>query len=283
LFPLLVSAYSDTLPVVAWSSHRSSVLDGLPLTLTKSSSSSSIVQGIVFSDEICDHDVVVLVDQPGLHASDLRSLHPSSSLAKRLGAAPSSVQLAYTQFSPVSAVPFFDLAESISRRCSSRIINITPGRGDFHITSGFKHVVCLTMDSLHNNLGSRKAHMFEQESRLADELDILTSTFPKHLIVYSASYSENLLRRQVDPGSDLGATHVDAYTSPFAAPNSTLPEGGILKRYQLLTPALIMSLLVVFFVLIPVVVIGFEALSSIQSPLRAEPPKAFNARERKNQ
>jgi len=125
--------------------------------------------------------------------------------------------------------------------------------------------------------------MSEQESLLAKELDILTSTFSKHLVIYSSSHSPNFFRRQFDPQTDPAAIHADAYASPFAAPNTTLPKGGIFKRYQLLTPALIMSLLVVFFVLIPVVMLGINALSSIQSPLRAEPPKAFNARDKKNQ
>ena len=65
--------------------------------------------------------------------------------------------------------------------------------------------------------------------------------------------------------------------------NTTLPDGGILKRYQLLTPGLIMGLLAVFFVLVPVAMIGFRALASIQSPLRVEPPKGYSATEKKSQ
>lgn len=105
---------------------------------------------------------------------------------------------------------------------------------------------------------------------------MLTSTFPNHLVIYSSSSrTSKVLRRQaeLDP----------AYNSPFAAPNTTLTEGGILKRYQLLTPALITSLLVVFFVFIPIVMLGVNALNSIQSPIRTEAPKYFNAQERKDQ
>lgn len=65
--------------------------------------------------------------------------------------------------------------------------------------------------------------------------------------------------------------------------NSTLPEGGILKRYQLLTPGLITVLLIVFFILVPVVMVGMQALASIQTPIRVDLPKNFNSQERKNQ
>ncbi|TFY79182.1 hypothetical protein EWM64_g4834 [Hericium alpestre] len=60
-------------------------------------------------------------------------------------------------------------------------------------------------------------------------------------------------------------------------------EGGILKRYQLLTPALITALLIAFFVLVPIVFFGVSALASIQSPLRIEAPKGFSSQEKKNQ
>jgi hypothetical protein len=73
-----------------------------------------------------------------------------------------------------------------------------------------------------------------------------------------------------------------ALRSVFDA-SSNAPKTGILARYQLLTPGLIISLLVTFFVLLPIIFIGISALSSIQLPLRTEPPKAYNALEKKNQ
>lgn len=59
--------------------------------------------------------------------------------------------------------------------------------------------------------------------------------------------------------------------------------GGILKRYQLLTPGLILALLVVFFMLVPIIMLGVNVLASIQSPLRVEAPRSFNAKDKKNQ
>lgn len=65
--------------------------------------------------------------------------------------------------------------------------------------------------------------------------------------------------------------------------NTTLPKGGILKRYQLLTPALITGLLVAFFLLVPVLYMALQALASIQNPIRSDVGKTFNAQEKKNQ
>lgn len=148
------------------------------------------MQDIVFSDDICDHDAVIFVDQPGvrrqvplhyalltqpsqLHASDLRSLHPSSTLAKRLNTATSSVQSPYHRS---SGVPFLDYAQSVSDRCNSRLVEIASGgNGEYSMKSGAKHVVCMAMESMHHASGSRMAHMSEQGNTSRKAL-ILTLT-----------------------------------------------------------------------------------------------------------
>jgi hypothetical protein len=103
-------------------------------------------------------------------------------------------------------------------------------------------------------------------NRVSEDLEAITTLFPKFFIIYTGSLppSTNFKRQVINPG------------------NSTLAEGGILKRYQLLTPALITTLLVSFFVIVPVLMVGISALSSIQSPLRVESAKGFNARDKKN-
>jgi hypothetical protein len=100
------------------------------------------------------------------------------------------------------------------------------------------------------------------EARLASELEKIERDYPRHLVILAAS------RRQDDPAP---------------APSPSAPAGGILARYQLLTPALITGLLLAFFVLVPVVLFGVSALASIQSPLRVQAPKGYSADEKKNQ
>lgn len=103
------------------------------------------------------------------------------------------------------------------------------------------------------------------EARLATELEKIERAYPRHLVLLAGS------RRQ-DDGSPLPAP-----------PSRSSPTGGILARYQLLTPALITGLLLAFFILVPIVLFGVSALASIQSPLHVQPPKGYSADEKKNQ
>jgi hypothetical protein len=105
-------------------------------------------------------------------------------------------------------------------------------------------------------------------------MEKVTSSFPDHLIVYSSD-SSRLMRRQLGGAPDS--------SSLFSAPANAMTDGGILKRYQLLTPGLILTLIVVFFVFVPIIVLGVNALASIQSPIRAEAPRSFSAKDKKNQ
>jgi hypothetical protein len=100
------------------------------------------------------------------------------------------------------------------------------------------------------------------EARLSTELEKIERAYPRHLVILAGS------RRQDDD-------------SPPPSPSA--PTGGILARYQLLTPALITGLLLAFFVLVPIVLFAVSALASIQSPLRVQPPKGYSAEEKKNQ
>ena len=100
------------------------------------------------------------------------------------------------------------------------------------------------------------------------------SAFPDHLVIYSSD-SSHLVRRQLGEVSGSG--------SLFSAPSRAVAGDGLLKHYQLLTPGLILTLIMVFFVLVPVIMLGVNALASIQSPLRAEAPRSFSAKDKKSQ
>ena len=125
------------------------------------------------------------------------------------------------------------------------------------------------------------------ERLLAIELESLAAEFPDHLIIYTGSplFSAFSKRQAVEipdrPILDISSQPLTFSAS--AAANTTLPSGGILKRYQILTPGLITILLVVLFVFVPVLLVGMNALASIQNPVRTDVSKSFNAQERKNQ
>ena len=115
---------------------------------------------------------------------------------------------------------------------------------------------------------------------MASELEKITNSFSKHMVIYTGWNS--LLQSRQD-SEDVPALEFAAPASPVSQNRAAASDGGILKRYQLLTPGLIVSLLVVLFVLVPVVFLGITALASIQSPVRLDAPKGFNAAEKKNQ
>jgi hypothetical protein len=214
-------------------------------------------------DGLCEFDAVVLVDQPGLHASDLRSLSPASFVAMHLQDSPSTAQLPYVRFPP-QGNSLQDLANLVTQHCGARRLSFPVGAGPESLDSASgKHVLCLSMPAVTETAGARRRSVAEHEARLASELERIERAFPRHLVVLAGS------RRQDDSAPE-----------PAPAPS---PTGGILARYQLLTPALISGLLLTFFVLVPIVLFGVSALASIQSPLRVYVPKGYSADEKKNQ
>ena len=245
-----------------------------------------------------------------LHASDLRTLSPTAHITRRLSSSPSARQYPY-----LPAHPELDLtliAGRVSSKCGSRLLQYSPGHADVTLEEDAKHVVCLEMPHLKESGRARKeaisnhgwsfplstpriclllihwAIFVPVERLLGIELESLAAEFPNHLVIYIGSplFFPAFSKRQATDTPDRPI--LDMSSQPFAfsaaaAANTTLPLGGILKRYQILTPGLITILLVVFFIFMPVLFVGMKALASIQNPVRTDVSKSFNAQERKNQ
>ncbi|THU79991.1 hypothetical protein K435DRAFT_972340 [Dendrothele bispora CBS 962.96] len=271
----LALAFSNTAPFIAWSSHSSSVLDRLPSTVD-THHSVHLLETILLEEDVCEHEAIVLIDQPGLHASDLRNLPSSSHVARSLSSAPSSRQFAYVPLplpaTPVDASSISAVAEAVSEKCGSRLVNMMLGQGGVEFSKEEKSIIMLSMPELELD-GDRKGRVMEHDALLSTTLSSLP--FTNHLTIFTGSSGRlSLSKRQDAFGS--------ALTNSTAAPAKK--KSGILHNYQLLTPALITSFLVVLFLLLPVMYFGISALASIQNPIRLEvTPKGFNAAERKNQ
>ncbi|KAI0366226.1 hypothetical protein BV20DRAFT_1115443 [Pilatotrama ljubarskyi] len=277
LLPAAASAYSHTYPVLAWSSHHSKALSSPAVAQGDKADSHTIASALYTHDDICEHDAVVVVDHAGLHASDLRALEPSCHVAKALSSAPSSLKLPYVESRGHHANPFKGLADTLSSRCGSRSVSHAPDLGVLEIDAGKgKHVVSISLPALEDGEegASRKNSMAQHQSWLSGELSKIEAMFSNYLVIYSGSPASLLHSRQ----STTSSSTFDAAAAP-ADPSA----GGILKRYQLLTPGLILALLVALFVLLPIIFVGVSALASIQSPLSNDIPKGFNAEEKKNQ
>ncbi|KZT13179.1 uncharacterized protein LAESUDRAFT_719503 [Laetiporus sulphureus 93-53] len=273
LLPTAAHAFSNTYPIVAWSSYSSNTLDSA--SSSRSADSGVVLERILLNDDVCRNDAIVLIDQLGLHASDLRNLPSSSSLVESLNVAASTLELPYMP--QINSPPFSELASAVAERCAARLVSHEAGQTEVVHSGEGKHVVCIGMPSLDGVDGEqRKGMMVEHELQLSSSLASLAKSFPKHLVVYAGWHP---------------AVHTRQLPSPFSSTSSLLnstaafapPSGGILARYQLLTPGLILSLLIGFFVLVPTVMFGVSALAGIKSPLQGEPPKGFIASEKKNQ
>ncbi|KAF5349310.1 hypothetical protein D9758_011766 [Tetrapyrgos nigripes] len=282
--PLLLSlsplalAFSNTSPLVAWSSHSSSVLDRLPSTVADKHHSLQLLETILLNEDVCEHEAIVLIGQPGLHASDLRNLPSNSHVARSLSSAPSSRQYAYVPLPlPVDASSISAVAEAVSEKCGSRLVNMMLGQEGVAFSKDEKTIIILGMPELELD-GDRKGRVMEHDMVLSTTLSSLP--FTSHLTIFTgspASSSLSFSKRQEGSSLVLGS----ALTDPSV---SAAKKGGILHNYQLLTPALITTLLVVLFILLPVMYFGISALASIQNPIRLEAaPKGYNAAERKNQ
>ncbi|KIL67427.1 hypothetical protein M378DRAFT_159865 [Amanita muscaria Koide BX008] len=257
------SAYSGTYPVVALSSEPSSILESLPASFENSYSP---LHYIANDDDICSHNAVIIVEHPGVHASDLRSLAPSSSLARRFTDS-------FTRNYPyVPTDSYLDSASHLTpmaSQCGFRTITFTPG-AKVTFDLDYKHLVYLKMPLLSSSGGARRKLMNHHGEILSIELDNLASIFPDHIVIYTGIPSSSEITKRQESISH----------SPS---RMAVAQGGILKRYQLLTPGLISALLIVLFILLPVVLFGTSALASIKSPLKGDYAKGYNAREKKVQ
>ncbi|KAF5322568.1 hypothetical protein D9619_001113 [Psilocybe cf. subviscida] len=280
-------AYFNSSPLVAWSSSNSPAINALP---SSAPSSSALLDAILNADDVCYHDAVVIVSQPGLHASDLRTLSPHTHLSRTLASSPSSRQ--YPYLPEDNEVDLTALGERVATKCRSKLLQYSPGESDVTLEHGSKHVVCMAMPHLGQSARERKEAVHNHEATLAVELQAIAAAFPNHLVVFTGSpLGASFFKRQAPDVPDrptldlanLPASDFVPISHISSNANTTLPEGGILKRYQLLTPALITALLVAFFLLVPVLYMALNALASIQNPIRSDVGKTFNAQERKNQ
>ena len=185
-------------------------------------------------------------------------------------------------------------------------MKFTSGDGKAAFEHTASHVIHLTMPHITESGGLRKEAMLKHcayfaklasfslnsveitASLLGAEVSILMNTFPNHLFIFIGSplplHTPNFFKRQVPNNIDrpvLDLLTDETVSMTYA--NATLPVGGILKKYQLLTSELIVSLLVFLFIMLPIVFFGLEALASVQNPIRTDITKSSLSQERKNQ
>ncbi|KAG8935859.1 hypothetical protein FRC02_005858 [Tulasnella sp. 418] len=295
-------AFSDTTPFLAWSSVKSRSLDLAASSISPLLKSTSSLHEYFRHSDICEHQAVVVVLYSGLHASDLRNLSPSSHISTTSRSAPSSLYIPYTQATG------FELSRALAENCGSTIENV--GLRDNLAFNNYdsKYVFVVEPPEV-SGAGQRRRALVQDfgeqnnflalvpslsidsiaETHLSDRLKEIATRFPSHLVVLSGTSSSEIGERHIPDSisSIVGAPRLSSAKkryhsqSPRTTPNSG-KLGGVFKKYQLLTPGLITTLGITFFLVFPILYFVINALSSIKSPLRSEGGKQPSA-EKKNQ
>ncbi|THV04500.1 hypothetical protein K435DRAFT_850766 [Dendrothele bispora CBS 962.96] len=170
---LLALAFSNTSPFIAWSPYSSDVLGCLPLAITDTHSV-QLLEKLLLSDDACKHDAIVLVDQPGLHASDLRNLPSNSHIAQSLSSAPSSHQFAYVPLTlPTTSTDssLSVVARTASEKCGFQFVTTMPGQGGASF-SNEKSIIFVTLPELEPGI-ERKGKVAEHGEYHPENLDIV--------------------------------------------------------------------------------------------------------------
>ncbi|KAJ1308293.1 hypothetical protein OPQ81_004007 [Rhizoctonia solani] len=273
LFSGFANAFYDSVPFLAWSNRHSVVIDTLWEQNPTVPSHTQVLNSLMSTDELCSLDAVVVVGQPGLHTNKLASLSSNSHLKSRLKASPSKV---YVPYIPVSSVPETDaVARDVAALCGFAADEWTPGNS-YEVAS--KRVLYFDLPETTEKFWSSYDETLEQN------LDQIASQFNSYTVLLTGTSSSvsTLVTKRQQPNSLSRPNFVDQPHAVTTFANATIPTGGILARYQLLTPGLLTALIIVFGLLIPLLMIGINALASIQSPLRTETPKGPTL-EKKNQ
>ncbi|KDN34554.1 hypothetical protein RSAG8_12357, partial [Rhizoctonia solani AG-8 WAC10335] len=267
------NAFYDSVPFVGWSNNPSSAIDWLQREGPVVPSHAQVLSSLMSTDGLCSFDSVVVVGQPGLHANKLASLSGKSYLKTRLHEASSKF---YFPYLPVSSIPEADaVARDVAALCGFAADEWTLGTT---YKGSSKRVLYFDLPETTEKFWSSDDEILEQN------LEQITSQFGSYAVLLagtSSSVSTLVTKRQqANSLSRPNIANQPQTVTTYA--NATLPTGSILARYQLLTPGLIIALIITFGLLIPFLMIGINALASIQSPLRTESPKGPTL-EKKNQ
>jgi hypothetical protein len=149
-----------------------------------------------------------------LHASDLRTLSPSSFLPSLLKSSPSARSF---QYLTPSSPSLSQRAQAVSSLCASRLVSYTPGDTPSPLDVEHKHVVSLTLPELNGAGEERRSTMSAYEEQLGEELSKLTREFPNHLVIYAGVPTQELRARQasVSPLVEAAAAAKVRLVSPF--------------------------------------------------------------------
>ncbi|EJU06005.1 hypothetical protein DACRYDRAFT_102962 [Dacryopinax primogenitus] len=270
-------AFKNTVPLVAWSTEPSCQLSDLQTESAVTDWNKALQ--ILSASDICSHEGIILIQQRGLHASDLSLLPSSSQLSRRVRSSTSLFQAPRLKLS--ADLSFDALVANITQKCGHVLVDEWDSLHLGSLRPDTKYLFKMELPTIRGASADRRTKMQECESLLSDRLESLASLFPARLVLLAGGPAPPLSfsRRDVeDVNTHPPAPFYDTMQIP-----SNQPQGAsFLSQYQILTPGLVSALLVAFVIFLPLVMVGVGAVASIQSPMRMEGPKGVS-QEKKHQ
>ncbi|THV04502.1 hypothetical protein K435DRAFT_850768 [Dendrothele bispora CBS 962.96] len=212
----------------------------------------------LLSDDACKHDAIVLVDQPGLHASDLRNLPSNSHIAQSLSSAPSSRQFAYVPLTlPTTSTDssLSVVARTASEKCGFQLVTTMPRQGGASFSNEKSIILSPYQSWNRESRGKEKLLNTMLFYQLLFPLSFFEPPHHRHRLSYSLHF---VLYKRQEP-------ETSSVLSSALSNASAKQKNGILHNYQLLTPALIMTLLVVLFLFLPIMYFGSLLLRAFRT------------------
>jgi len=163
-------------------------------------------------------------------------------------------------------------------RCEARLqfINVSSASNDWDIT--LKHVFHLSLPRSKADEPQRHLESTEDYGESLDyAVDALDHAFPNHLFIYTG-----ILNHAVRDSSSSRVPAVPFGSWATRAQLESKSGTSILSRYQLLTPGLLVSLLLVLFLIIPIVAFAIRALASVRASFKIDSRSRIGS-DKKNQ
>ncbi|KAI8063904.1 hypothetical protein BC940DRAFT_306663 [Gongronella butleri] len=223
-------AFEDTVPCLLWSSNKEYLSSPSEQLVVKNQNGLNTVLHSL-SSSVCDSKRIAVIDQLGLHRSDLGKL---DILKNEYLASPSSSHYNYI----AGGVNAEDLVQSLATQCNAQVSQVDPAG----VSNTDTKVLLMTLPAGNlqtNELPLKRFLTQVQQDANNDYVVIYTSSQPKP--------SSPMQRR---------------------APDTSVPSNNsIFAKYQLFTPAIFMCLAVAF-LFIFIAGVGLTWLFSITTPAR---------------
>ncbi|KAG2226420.1 hypothetical protein INT45_000588 [Circinella minor] len=240
-----VVAFENTVPCLMWSPKEYLThVAGQQFIVENKQAVSTIWDSL--SSDICEANIIAIIDQPGIHLNDFARSESFSSIKQHRKNAVTRTEVEYI----ADNVNVDNLATLIAQECEGSVIN-----GD-NLSNDNNEAPTVAVLSLSN---AEDTNALQQNDAKVDEFikNVQEQAVDNYAVIYtssSAKKSPSHLRKR------------SVLQSRAPPPGSSKP---IFAKYQLFSPGIFMAFAVAFIV-IAIVSVGITWLTNIQTPIRFE-------------